>query len=201
MAKQAYNKPHLDYLTQVERLTSRGMVIDSEEDAKFYLAHLNYYRLRAYWYTFEEDHEQHIFKANTNFNDVLKLYRFDQKLRLLVLDALERFEVSMRSQWAYYFSEKHGPHAHLDPSLAKFLSKFEENKVHLLKEISRAENEDFIQHFQNKYNEETPPIWAVCEILSLGSLSRWYKNLSDASVRKKIAKVYKLNRPVATGRL
>jgi len=42
---------------------------------------------------------------------VLNLYIFDRQLRLHVLDAIDRVEVSVRSNWAYHFSHAHGAHA------------------------------------------------------------------------------------------
>lgn len=36
---------------------------------------------------------------NTRFSDVLNLYIFDRELRLLLLDAIERIEVSVKAQW------------------------------------------------------------------------------------------------------
>ncbi len=71
-----------------------------------------------YWLPFEADHASHIFQPGTRFSDVLNLYVFDRELRLLVLDAIERVEVSARSQWAYQLAHKHGPRAHLDGALA-----------------------------------------------------------------------------------
>lgn len=74
---------------QIELLLSRGMIIKDRSKAHDVLTHINYYRLGAYWLPFEQDHQNHIFKSGTCFDDVLNLYIFDRKLRLLVLDAIE----------------------------------------------------------------------------------------------------------------
>ena len=101
MNKEPFPKKALTFPAQVNLLRSRGMVVDDEAEAEFYLRHLNYYRLSAYWLPFEADHATHCFKPETNFRQVLNLYVFDRELRLLVIDALERLEVSVRTQWAY----------------------------------------------------------------------------------------------------
>ena len=93
-----FNKKPKNLDEQIALLESRGMIVDDRESAKFYLQHINYYRLRAYWLTFELDLVSHQFFKNTKFQDVLELYIFDRELRLLVLDAIERIEVSVRSQ-------------------------------------------------------------------------------------------------------
>lgn len=50
--KQDFRKPATDYAKQVAILQARGMVIDDPDKAIFYLQHLNYYRLGAYWLPF-----------------------------------------------------------------------------------------------------------------------------------------------------
>ena len=102
-----FAKPAKTFEEQVQLLQLRGMIVDDVKEAIFYLQHLNYYRLSAYWLDFELDHATHQFKPDTNFKDVLKLYIFDRELRLLVLDGIERIEVSVRSQWAYYLAHRH----------------------------------------------------------------------------------------------
>ena len=98
-SRRPYSKPPTTYTEQVDLLRARGMVVDDQAEAEFYLQHLNYYRLGAYWLPFEQDHATH-HSDRTHFSQVLNLYIFDRELRLLVLDALERLEVSVRTQWA-----------------------------------------------------------------------------------------------------
>ncbi|MEI6263226.1 MAG: Abi family protein [Deltaproteobacteria bacterium] len=49
--------------------------------------------------------------------------------------------------------------------------------------------EIFIRHF-DAYEEELPPVWVICEIMTLGQLSKWYANLRHGSDRNIIANVY-----------
>lgn len=85
--KQSFSKPALTWEQQVELLKQRGMLIEDQKQAEFYLTHLNYYRLVGYSLPFEVDHATHRFAPGTTFADVLNLYIFDRELRLLVLDA------------------------------------------------------------------------------------------------------------------
>ncbi|WP_218831495.1 Abi family protein [Bordetella genomosp. 9] len=171
------------------------MVIDDPAAAEFYLQHINYYRLGAYWLPFEADHATHIFRPGTRFSQVLNLYVFDRELRLLVLDAIERVEVSVRSQWAYQLAHHHGPHAHLDVALAFKPHRWQANLDKLGLEVSRSD-EAFIKHLRNTYVEAMPPVWAVCEVMSLGLLSRWYDNLKPMATRRAVAAVYGLDERV-----
>lgn len=164
------------------------MVIADDASAKFYLQHLNYYRLGAYWLPFEADHSTHQFKSGTNFGDILNLYIFDRELRLLVMDAIERIEVSVRGQWAYQLAHKHGAHAHLDTNL--FDHKHYQSNLSKLSEEVRRSDEIFIKHYLSTYKEPLPPVWVVCEVMSLGQLSRWYNSLKPKATRRAIADVY-----------
>ena len=92
-----YTKPPLTHAQQLDQLLERGMVCTHHAQALHCLDHLNYYRLGAYWLPFESSHSTHAFKPGTRLEDVLNLYVFDRELRLLVLDAIERVEVSVRT--------------------------------------------------------------------------------------------------------
>jgi abortive infection bacteriophage resistance protein len=126
---------------------------------------------------------------------VLNLYLFDRELRLLVLDAIERVEVSVRSQWAYQLAHLHGTHAHLDNALASNTHHWQSNLDKLQEEVYRSD-ETFIKHLRNNYIEALPPVWAVCEVMSLGLLSRWYNNLKPMPTRRAIAAVYRVDEKV-----
>jgi len=188
-----FNKPATTFEEQVDLLESRGVIIHDKDTATHYLSHINYYRFGAYWLPFESDHQSHQFKAGITFEDILNLYVFDRELRLLLLDGIERIEVSLRTQWAYHMAHQHGVHAHLDPDLSKNPRWHTSNLKSLQKELSRSD-EVFIHHYNNKYKEpaEMPPIWSACEVMSLGLLSRWYKSIKPEQTKTLIAKQYHL---------
>lgn len=193
-----FDKPPETIEQQINRLIRRGMGVSDHARATSNLRHLNYYRLRGYWVPFEiAPHEDgnHHFREGTTFDQVLDLYTFDRELRLLILDAIECIEVSMRAQWAYHISHAHGSHAHLNAAL--FLSQDNYNSCvgNLTKEVKRS-RETFIKHLSEDYDEALPPIWAVVEIMPLGELSKWYENTKSGSLRQKIADIYKMDENV-----
>jgi abortive infection bacteriophage resistance protein len=193
--KIPFIKPSLTYSEQVDLLEKRGMIISDRTRAEFYLEHINYYRLTAYWLPFEADHATHQFKPNTHFDEVIRIYQFDQSLRLLVQEAIERIEISVRGHWAHQMAQRHGTHSHLDPSLAVDVMIFASNINGLKKETERSD-EKFIRHMRETYKEPLPPIWAVCEVMSLGLLSKCYKNLKPMATRSAISKSYGLDEEV-----
>lgn len=193
--KRPFAKPATTYTEQMALLQERGMIIEDPAIAEFYLRHLNYYRLGAYWLPFEADHSTHLFRPGTRFSTVLNLYIFDRELRLLILDAIERIEVSVRSLWAYQMAHRHGAHSHLDHTLACNSRHWKSNLDQLKKETDRSD-ETFIKHLTRTYSEALPPVWAVCEVMSLGLLSRWYGNLKPMPTRRGIASSYDLDQRV-----
>lgn len=191
-----FAKPARTLDQQIDRLIDRGMRVDDRPAARHYLLHINYYRLTGYWLPFEADHDRHVFSAGASFEDVLNVYVFDRALRLLLLDAIERVEVSVRANWAYYMAHAHGPHAYLDAAYAVRRDWHTRNLSTLLDTVKRSD-EVFIEHYRQTYdNPAAPPVWAVCEVMSLGQLSRWIKQLSKKD-RAAIAKPFGLDQNVS----
>jgi abortive infection bacteriophage resistance protein len=62
-------------------------------------------------------------------------------------------------------------------------------------EVKRSD-EIFVKHFLSTYLEEIPPVWAACEVMSLGLLSRWYATLWPKQTRKAISSAYRLDEDV-----
>lgn len=193
-----FHKQPLSVADQIRLLTRRGMAIPDQNQATHYLTHINYYRLRAYWLPFEitlagGDHQ---FRDGTTFSDVMATYQFDRALRLLLLDAIERIEISLRSRWANYLSLNYSAFAHHDGSIFQKQDTWQRCCEELDKEFQRS-HETFAKHYQENYKHlETPPIWVSCELMSIGHLSRWIHNLRKPHDRQAIADTYGLDEKV-----
>lgn len=169
------------------------MAVPDHALATHSLQHISYYRLRAYWLPFEDVAPaagEHKFKAGTCLDDVLALYVFDRKLRLLIMDAIERIEVSLRGCWAHHLAMKYGSHGYLDPALYQRADRYAQSFTTLIGELAKSKD-TFILHYKDKYDDpEHPPIWMTAEIISLGQLSMWLSNLKERPDRQAIAKAY-----------
>ncbi|WP_418186994.1 Abi family protein [Aliarcobacter lanthieri] len=194
--QQSFLKPFLTVEEQIEQLKSRGMKFHNEEKAKKYLENLNYYRLGGYWLIFEENHEKHEFYEDTYFEEVVNLYLFDRDLKLLLLDAIERVEVSIRSKLAYHLAQNFGSHAHLKAEIFSSSINYSKTLIKLKSELDRNRNEIFIKHHFEKYSEELPPIWVSVEVMTIGQISNWYSNIKDRKYRQIIAKSYDLDEKI-----
>src|ERR671924_107727 len=100
-----YAKPSLSIAEQAALILERGLLCDNPARLQKYLRTIGYYRLSAYWLPFEipsrhPGSRNHRFRPDTTFDQVLGLYIFDRNLRILVMEALERIEVAVRTSWA-----------------------------------------------------------------------------------------------------
>lgn len=196
-----FSKPALAVDQQIDLLISRGMVVADRDRARHYLTHVNYYRLRAYWLPFEIDAtapNAHAFAPGTSFDTVLGIYAFDRDLRLLLLDAIERVEISLRTTLAQHLCCRYGPFAHDDQARFGNAADWRTSQAELLKEYQRS-RETFAKHYRERYPHlTTPPLWVACELMTLGHLSRWLKNLALPADRQAIADHYGLDERVLT---
>lgn len=194
-----FPKPSLSIVDQMALLERRGLLIPDRARAAHYLRHISYYRLRAYWLPFEQPAQvdgDHLFRAGASFDDVLSLYVFDRHLRLLVMDAIERIEVSLRGAWAHHLAMTYGPHGYIDARIYGRPDYYTRALDGLIEEIDRS-RDTFIVHYKTKYdNPALPPVWMAAEVMSLGQLSKWLGNLKGRADRQAIAKPYGLDEKV-----
>jgi len=188
-----YGKLPLSIPEHIEQLKNRNLIIDDGDKAKFYLKNIGYYRLSAYFIPFEQQTKNssrnHNFIKNTNFNDIINLYIFDRKLRLLIMEAIERIEVAVRSNWVNELSlVNKNAHAYTDDQLFSDPTTHNEMLQKIKKEMKRSK-ETYITHYNDKYTEPNlPPTWAMAESLTFGSLSLWVSSTKNTKIKSAIAK-------------
>ena len=185
-----YTKPPLTFEAQAELLISRGLAAD-KATLVARLTAVNYYRLSAYLFPFRQKTDDH-FREGTSLDLVWCHYTFDRQLRILVMDAIERIEVAVRTQVVYHFTHLHGPFGYRKPAC---LPKLDSDKYHrwlldMKDEINRS-REKFINHFQEKYGDchESPPLWMLCEVMSFGRMLTLFNGVED-KLRRVIAFEY-----------
>ena len=192
----AYTKPHLAFADQVSLLKSRGLIVDNEPEAEHLLRAIGYYRLSGYWYSYRRhlngaDRDDQ-FVEGTTFRQVVRLYDADRRLKLHVLDALERIEIGVRVLIGFTLGRR-GAYAHLDAgnldgrstqSSGGRPSTYDRWLRKMLAAQTRS-SEDFVLHFQHKYDGRLP-VWVMTEILDFGSMSYLFQGLKSSD-RNEIA--------------
>jgi len=200
-SKQPYSKIATSLKDQVELMVSRGLVIDDTQKAEHYLKFIGYYRLGGYARHFRvgsgADPERYI--HGTTFSDVLDLYIFDRKMRLLMFDAIERVEVAVRAAISNAGSLSGG-----GPFWLTDANNFDYGRHGIVtREIEAAigdvksgsHQHPFIEHFYNKYSDVYPPSWMLMECFSIGSISKIYK-IMKGNLRQTVAREFNLQHDV-----
>ncbi len=191
-----FTKPPLTIPQQIQLLQSRGLIINDFNQATHYLSNISYYRFRAYTYPFQDNlNPNHPFNAGVSFERILDLYVFDRELRLLVLDAIERIEIALRTQIIYHYALNYGSHWYESSNLYNNTPLFHNDLNKLKKELNRS-TEVFIKHYYQKYtNPLHPPAWMALGVTSLGLLSKLYENLKMSPEKKAVAQHFGLTHP------
>jgi abortive infection bacteriophage resistance protein len=205
-----YTKPYVPLADQLALMKSRGMGVSNDAKATEYLHRIGYYRLSAYCFPFRKSDEDaqgtlqtsDRFRDQTSFKDVTDLYAFDKALRLIALDALERIEISLRTEIALALGT-HNPTAHRDIQYLdrKFYAINHPRRRSLftewlekLDEKAKTSKEEFAVHFRTKYFESTMPIWIAVELLDFGGLSHLLSGMKNQDLMK-ICASYNLPNP------
>lgn len=202
MTKQL--KPWQSFQDQLENLVDHGLLVDNPKAALNYLQRIGYYRLSGYWYpmrmtdknrsTPDNPVRSSHFIPGSHFEDAVRLYVFDKKLRLLALDALERIEMALRVDIAHLLG-KLDPLAHENPSwlnpsclhgnFTKQKIKKGRNKGKTEHDVWmeryrtmlwRARDEQFVKHHKAKYGGKLP-VWVAIEIWDFGMVTNMFDGL------------------------
>ena len=188
-----FQKPYTSAHDLVCLLQSRGLTVTDTAKAESYLEYIGYYRLSAYMYPLlQMPKEQHRYKPNTTFSQVMMLYRFDKKLRLLIFNEIEKIEVAVRSAIVNIGSAMtDNPFWMTDCRNFIDAGKFHHTMDLIDAELHRS-REDFIVHFKQTYSDAYPPAWILAEVLPFGVITNIFSNIKVARIKKSIARRFGL---------
>ncbi len=188
MARRNYAKTYSSPTDLVKLLKSRGMEINDKHKAEKYLENIGYYRLSAYMHPFlKTPKTQHQYKNGTTFKKVMMLYRFDKKLRILLLNEIEKVEIAIREAVMNITAEMSGDNFWLMNGIHFANPRTFTETSNLIGKEYKKSTEDFIQHFKREYTNPYPPVWILGELLTMGTVNMVYRNLKEDRIRKAIA--------------
>lgn len=175
------------------------MLMEDEHKVESYLLNIGYHRLSAYIFPFYKSPKSNlILKEGTTFEQVLTLYRFDKKLRILLFNEIEKIEVAIRSVLANIGCQELGDRYWITkPEYFANEDKFNQTLAVLEKELASSK-EDYIENFRLNYVENYPPAWMITEVLSFGNLNYIYSNIANNRLMKRISDYFGLKPQVFT---
>ncbi len=168
----------LDIEDQVENLKTLGLIVNDENYAKKILCDISYFRLiKAFSLGLKE--------RNSNYNDgitfekIVQLYLFNSNLRQLLFPQIEIIEINLRCRLANYFSNKYGVLGY------KQEENFVNSEYHqsfledINTEVDRNLKAPFVKNFKENYKDGEIPLYALVELFSFGTLSKFFKNMKN----------------------
>jgi abortive infection bacteriophage resistance protein len=163
---------------QIKNLHNLGLIIEDEIYAKNFLNDVSYFRLvKAYSLGLKPKNGNYY--PGVTFDDIVELYKFNCKFRQQLFPIIERIEVNLRCRLANYFSSKYGVLGYEDAR------NFRDPKHHtsfledIKNEITRNAKSPFVKNFRDNYENGKIPFYALVELFSFGTLSKFFKNMKN----------------------
>ena len=188
MGELKKQQPPMTIDEQVENLKSIGLIVDDEEYAKKILNDISYFRLvKAYSLNLKP--KNGCYDKQTTFKEIVDLYLFNANFRQIIFPEIEKVEINVRCRVANFFAEQYGVLGYLQAENfadenyhAQFLKDIND-------EIGRNSKAPFVRNFRENYEGGNLPIYALVEVFSFGTLSKFYKNMLNKD-KKAIAKSF-----------
>lgn len=222
-----FDKPAIGVPEQIALLKARGLHIQDEQRATCFLQAVSFFRLSPYMRPWQIPGDPaHHFRPGTGLRQITQLYDFDRRLRLLVMDAIERAEVAIRATVSNHMGPLHGAHwymrqdlfkdAYDHPRLLDAIARTQQKaqqdyqrEAIRIERLTHADDtrkdalkqrrrqESYARHYALTYdNPPLMPGWAMLEELTLGELSHLFSGLAKDSDRKAIARGLRVPAPL-----
>lgn len=187
-------KPFLSIEEQAEKILARKCIGDKDfiiEKLRF----VNYYRLAGYLYPFRKRRAadgfvEDEFEEGTTFAQVWDLYRFDRRMRFLLIDAIERIEIALRTCIAYRWAESCAHKGISNPQGKSNCYRNPETFKRLLSKVQEqysSSKERCAIHYNgaawNISKAEDLPVWVFVEFTTFANL----KTLCEKCLKHKVA--------------
>lgn len=189
-------KPHLSYKEQLELFKNRGLTICDEISALKKIEHINYYKIKEFAEPFVKNNKKDEFEYHpTEFDFIINRFYIDKEIRLNLLHATEKIELSFKNKVAYILGEKSGdtykePNKWCDKKIFKNKEKAFLDFIKKVDKIVSDRKDSNINVFlEENPTKKYPPIWMLINVFDFGT-SVFLYNLMNEDLKKEIAVFY-----------
>ena len=166
-----------DYGKQIQRLKDNFCSVTDEEYCGNILRNVTYYRLKGYFLALLEENNGD--KTRVKFEDGVRVYDFDAKLRAILLYALWRIEIYLAAQFVQFHTETYqSPFSYLNRNAYDS----RHNHRAFLNGVQRAvrNNKDAptVEHYL-KNHSGIMPFWAVSQLFTFGNWTHFYADMKQ----------------------
>ena len=109
--------------------------------------------------------------TGVTFEHIVELYLLNSNFRQLIFPEIEKVEINVRCRISNFFAENYGVLGYYDSD------KYRNSKA------------PFVKKFRENYEGGQLPIYALVEVFSFGTLSKFYKNMKNGD-KKIVAKLF-----------
>lgn len=191
-------KDNLTFIEQAELLEKRGIKLYSLESTAKKLETISYYKLKDFAEPFNINKRRKDLEPkyeNITFSEILRRYYQDKNLRIYLMHAIEKIEVSLKTRIAYNLGNM-GAYGYLKESNWMDRSNnYIKNKATFQSILNKHEREDSypkeIDFETGAYITRVPSVWIFINTLTFGELVKIYESMSKKRKRS-IANYYKL---------
>lgn len=174
---------------QIKNLKDDNLTIEDEEEAARILQRVSYYRLIKAYCTPFKDKASGKYRKNASFNHIYGVYKFDDRLRHLLIPYLQEIEIAFRCQIANFFCVKYGVLGYLDRNNFDEYASHSELMNKIYQCLDQAKESPIVKHFKKEYDGGEPPLYAAVELFTFGALALFYNSMKVED-RKEIAALY-----------
>ena len=188
MSELKQHQPPMTIDEQIENMKSLGLIVDNEEYAGKILNDISYFRLiKAYSLGYKPKNGNYY--EGVTFEQIVELYLFNANLRQSTFAEIEKIEVNVRCRIANYFAETYGVLGYKDSANFADIEYHKTFMTDIEEEIRRNSKAPFVRNFKENYEGGELPIYALVEVFSFGTLSKFFKNMKNAD-KKAVAKSF-----------
>lgn len=163
---------------QIDNLKELGLIITDEEYAKAFLNDVSYFRLiKAYSLNLKPKNGN--YREGITFHHLVDLYLFNSNFRQLLFPQIERIEINLRCRMSNYFSNKYGLLGYEDAENFADAGFHKEFLNEIKEEVNRNKKAPFVRNFRENYVDGKIPFYALIELFSFGTLSKFFKNMKN----------------------
>ena len=178
-----------DYEAQIRNLKNKFGVEAETPNGRDALRNVTYYRLKGYILALLHESGN---GAGVSLEKAEAIHHFDANLHAVMLYALEKIEIRLRSQFSYFHAEKYGPFGYLDANHydAKhdhpdFLSRIE-------KAVEDNLETPFVEHYL-KNHDGLMPFWTASELMTFGQWPYFYADLTPLDRLEFLKRFYRIS--------
>ncbi|WP_300784392.1 Abi family protein [Streptococcus sp. 19428wC2_LYSM12] len=185
----------LSWESQIDKYRQRGMSIGDNDVEK--LKNISYYRLKEFATPLAKYSNDEISYEGIQFKEVLARYYQDKNLRIFLLHAIEKIEVSIKTRISYILGSGYGAFGYLNFSQWSNKNKYtrfdiEKTQFRIKKSILKTVKKSQLSELRVAENQDKdgfPTVWLAIDLLMFGDIVSMLEIMSENNLRR-IANYY-----------